>query len=99
VATEGDQIAGAMLASMTRERGWIGDLAVRDAWRRRGIGEALLRRAFGMFAERGVSTVGLSVDRDNATGATRLYERVGMQERRRWLIVARTLTGTVRRGY
>lgn len=92
VATAGDEIVGAMLANLTEGRGWIGDLAVRDAWRRRGIGEALLRAAFALFAERGVTTVMLNVDRDNTTGATRLYERAGMHVRRRWLVVAKTLT-------
>jgi len=29
---------------------------------------------------------------DNTTGATRLYERAGMRLRRRWLVVAKTLT-------
>jgi ribosomal protein S18 acetylase RimI-like enzyme len=72
--------------------GWVNSLAVRDAWRRRGIGEALLRAAFAAFRERGTTTVVLNVDRDNTTGATRLYERAGMRLRRRWLVVAKTLT-------
>lgn len=93
VAHEGDEIVGAMQGNVTDGRGWIGDLAVRDAWRRRGIGEALLKEAFALFAARGVPTVMLNVDRDNTTGATRLYERAGMRLRRRWLIVAKTLTG------
>ena len=77
---------------MVDGRGWVSSLAVRDAWRRRGIGEALLRAAFARFRERGMTTVVLNVDRDNTTGATRLYERAGMRLRRRWLVVAKTLT-------
>jgi mycothiol synthase len=92
VALEGDEIVGALLANVTDGRGWIGDLAVRDAWRRRGIGEALLRAAFVRLRDRGVVTVMLNVDRDNTTGATRLYERAGMRLRRRWLVMAKTLT-------
>lgn len=34
----------------------------------------------------------LNVDRDNASGATHLYERAGMRLRRRWLVVAKTVT-------
>ena len=94
VATEDEEIVGAMLANVVGSDGWIGDLAVRDAWRRRGVGESLLRAAFAMFASRGVTTVMLNVDRDNTTGATRLYERAGMHVRRRWSIVAKTLIGT-----
>jgi ribosomal protein S18 acetylase RimI-like enzyme len=71
--------------------GWIGDLAVRDAWRGRGIGEALLRAAFRLFADRGLTHARLNVDAGNATGALRLYERAGMRVRREWLVVAKTL--------
>jgi ribosomal protein S18 acetylase RimI-like enzyme len=92
VALEGDEIVGALQGNVTDGRGWVGDLAVRDAWRRRGIGEALLRAAFVRFRERDVTTVMLNVDRDNTTGATRLYERAGMRLRRSWLVVAKTLT-------
>jgi mycothiol synthase len=92
VALEGDEIVGALQANVTDGRGWIGDLAVRDAWRRRGIGEALLRAGFARLHDRGVVTVMLNVDRDNTTGATRLYERAGMHLRRRWLVMAKTLT-------
>lgn len=35
-------------------------------------------RAFRALQQRGVQRVGLGVDARNKTGATRLYERVGM---------------------
>lgn len=83
VATAGDEIAGLALnvphRPGTEDTGWVGTLGVRRAWRRRGIGEALLRDAFARFHERGKRRVGLGVDASNLTGATRLYERVGMQ--------------------
>jgi ribosomal protein S18 acetylase RimI-like enzyme len=63
------------------EMGWVDTLAVRRAWRRRGLGELLLRTAFAEFARRGETHVGLGVDAENITGATRLYERVGMRTR------------------
>ena len=47
--------------------------------RGRGAGEALLRRSFALFAGRGIRRVLLAVDAENATGATALYERVGMR--------------------
>ena len=47
-------------------------------WRQRGLGLALLRHAFGEFYRRGQPRVGLGVDAQNPTGATRLYERAGM---------------------
>ena len=54
-------------------------VGVRRAWRRRGLGLALLRHAFGEYRRRGVRKVGLSVDAESVTGAPRLYERAGMR--------------------
>jgi mycothiol synthase len=58
--------------------GWIDVLGVRRPWRRHGLGESLLRLAFRELYARGRRRVGLAVDAANPTGATRLYERVGM---------------------
>ena len=92
VALDGDEAVGALFGYIANGRGQISALAVRDAWRRRGIAGALLRAAFAMFRDRGVANVRLNVDRDNTTGATHLYERAGMRLRRRWLVVAKTMT-------
>jgi ribosomal protein S18 acetylase RimI-like enzyme len=62
--------------------GWVGDLGVRAADRGRGIGAALLRASFAVLAARGATEVRLNVDAENETGATRLYEAVGMTVRR-----------------
>ena len=74
------EIAAVLIADWKRhgEAGWIGSVAVRRPWRRRGLGEALLLRALGQFYERGERVVQLGVDAENPSGATRLYERVGM---------------------
>lgn len=77
---DGDEIAA--LIVVDRERfgmGWIGAVAVRRPWRTRGLGEALLRWAIRELHLRGERRVGLAVDSENPTGATRLYERVGMR--------------------
>ena len=63
--------------------GWIGVLGVRRPWRRRGLGEALLRESFMEFRDRGKRAAGLGVDAENTTGAVALYERVGMHVVRR----------------
>jgi len=63
-----------------RQDGWIHELAVRKAWRRRGVGEALLRH--GMLALRdqaGMTAAVLGVDTQNLSGANRLYERAGFR--------------------
>jgi mycothiol synthase len=61
------------------DTGHIRSLGVREAWRRRGLGEALLRSAFRDLRDRGLARVTLGVVADNSTGAVRLYERVGMR--------------------
>jgi mycothiol synthase len=57
---------------------WVDHLGVRRAWRKRGIGKALLLHSFGEFYKRGIRTVKLSVDSKSLTNAPRLYESVGM---------------------
>jgi mycothiol synthase len=79
IAWDGDEIAGVNRCDPNRfGMGWIGALGVRDRWRKRGIGLALLQHAFAEFHRRGLTKVGLGVDASNPTGATRLYERAGM---------------------
>ncbi|MCA1824844.1 MAG: GNAT family N-acetyltransferase [Mycobacteriales bacterium] len=60
-------------------RGWVRELGVLSHARGRGIGGALLSRAFREFHALGWPGAGLGVDADNATGATRLYARAGMR--------------------
>jgi ribosomal protein S18 acetylase RimI-like enzyme len=77
---DGDEIAAfARCDAGRRGGGFVGMLGVRKQWRRRGLGLALLRHAFREFRRRGAPRVSLGVDAENPTGATRLYERAGMQ--------------------
>ncbi len=78
LAFDGDEIAGASLCTYQMDYGWVDTLAVRRPWRRKGLGMALLLHSFGEFYRRGTYNVGLTVDSQNLTGATRLYERAGM---------------------
>jgi mycothiol synthase len=78
LAEQGGESAGVALCRSREESGWVNTLAVRRPWRRRGLGMALLRHAFGEFYRRGQPKVGLGVDSESLTGATRLYERAGM---------------------
>jgi mycothiol synthase len=59
--------------------GFVATLGVRPAWRRKGLGLALLHESFRRFRAVGETTVALGVDVENPTGATRLYERAGMR--------------------
>jgi GNAT superfamily N-acetyltransferase len=84
VVTAGDQLVGAAVLRTLADEGWIDQIAVAAAHRGRGLGRALLERAFGLF--HGVRpAVGLATD--SRTGALDLYLHVGMQVRRsftRW---------------
>jgi len=75
LAESDETLAGAVLCWTS---GFVKDLVVREAWRRRGLGEALLRHVLMVFAERGAAAVELKVEATNG-GAVALYERVGMR--------------------
>jgi mycothiol synthase len=72
------EVAGFSLNRYRMGIGWIRTLGVRRPWRKRGLGKALLLHSFGEFYRRGTRTIGLGVDAQNPTGATRLYQKVGM---------------------
>ena len=79
IVRHGYEIAAVMRNEPDRSgAGFVGLLGVRKPWRKRGLGLALLRHAFGEFYRRGKRRVALGVDSENPTGATRLYERAGM---------------------
>jgi mycothiol synthase len=63
--------------------GYVDVLGVRPAWRRQGLGLALLRHAFLTFRARGMTRAALEVDAESLTGAVRLYERAGMHVAKR----------------
>ncbi len=78
LAMDGNEIAGYALCENWPENGLVDLLGVRKAWRKSGLGLALLHHTFSEFQRRGVPLVKLRVDADNQTGAVRLYERAGM---------------------
>ncbi len=79
LAMDGSEVAAISLCVDEKAwGGWVDTLGVRRKWRRRGLGEALLYHSFGEFYKRGIREVYLGVDAASLTGATRLYERVGM---------------------
>lgn len=78
IAWDGDQVAGFSQNRLRQGIGWVGTLGVRRPWRNRGLGLALLQHTFRVFDQRGIQTIGLGVDAENPTGATRLYLKAGM---------------------
>jgi mycothiol synthase len=75
---EGDEIVAVCRNEERPDGGYVGALGVRPAWRGRGYGRELLRHSFREFRRRGHTRASLGVDAFNATGATQLYESVGM---------------------
>jgi mycothiol synthase len=89
---DGDEVAGVIVCKIYgSDVGWVGDLGVRKAWRRRGLGLALLQYAFAEFYRRGIRRVALGVDAQNEQGATQLYERAGMKITRNFVIYEKEL--------
>jgi ribosomal protein S18 acetylase RimI-like enzyme len=82
LAMAGDELAGFSICRsdpVDPHAGYVSLLGVRRAWRRRGLGEALLLASFDAFRRRGLTRGTLGVDASSVTGATRLYERAGMR--------------------
>jgi len=75
---DGDLAAVARNEANRNGGGYVGALGVRREYRGRGYAKALLYRTFAEFWDRGLPRVTLGVDATNPTGATHLYESVGM---------------------
>jgi GNAT superfamily N-acetyltransferase len=92
VVRAGDEIvAGTICTGDTYGGGFVHVLFTRRPWRKQGVGAALLADAFGRFWARGEPAVGLGVDAASATGAFRLYERVGMAPALGWVLYEKEL--------
>jgi len=87
LAFDGDRIVGFCqgypVAGDDPRIGLVDELGVLRSHRGRGLATALLRTAFAEFHRRGKTIVELGVDAESLTGATRLYEKVGMKLVRR----------------
>ena len=75
---DGDEIAAVTRNELRSNEGYVGAIGVRPAWRGQGLAKVLLHRTFAEFWRRGLPRITLDVDAQNETGATQLYERVGM---------------------
>ena len=82
---EGD-VVGALLGRRVEGEGWVDVLGVTAPWRGRGAAKAMLLTVFAAIRDAGARTVALNVDSENQTGATGLYEAVGMHVRRAWTV-------------
>jgi mycothiol synthase len=99
IATDGDDVAGFSLNRVNPEdnarqgiqEGWVGQLGVRRAWRKRGIASALLCESMRAFKAAGLDYAVLGVDSENPTGALGLYERVGFAIVKRFILFSKSV--------
>jgi mycothiol synthase len=93
LACEENEVTGVALNVFAKESntGWVDHLSVRQAWRKRGIGKALLRHSFAEFYQRGIHHIKLSVDSKSLTHAPRLYESVGMKTDQQYYIYRKVI--------
>jgi ribosomal protein S18 acetylase RimI-like enzyme len=87
----GDIVACALTWKPFEWKGWLKDLAVHPEHRRRGLGGAMNGVAAAAYHEAGVERMGLKVDADNPTGAPRLYQRLGYERDRVYVVAGRAL--------
>lgn len=82
LAVETEQVVGSTYGLCDRARsdaGRVGGMWVDPAWRRRGVGGALLREVFGWARERGFSRLGLWAPA-HSPAALSLYGQAGFRE-------------------
>jgi ribosomal-protein-alanine N-acetyltransferase len=79
VATSGDRIVGYVITWFVVDQGELGNVAVDEGWRRRGIARTLVSAALDTARTRGVSEVYLEVRRSNV-GAQRLYRQLDFRQ-------------------
>jgi mycothiol synthase len=76
---ETGEVVGVCLCFDAEGVGNVENVGVRRAWRKQGVGLAMLRHALGEFQRRGIRHADLSVDASSPTGAPRLYARAGFE--------------------
>jgi mycothiol synthase len=79
------EIVGTCFCRVVAGSGWISSVGVRRAWRRRGLGLAMLRHTLLECQKRGARDVSLSVDSQSLTGAPRVYQQAGMRVARSYI--------------
>jgi GNAT superfamily N-acetyltransferase len=94
-AWQGETPVAVLIGDNRREEngvGYIGTVGVQKQLRGRGLARALLLTAFADYQQRGRTEVQLGVDTGNTTGATRLYESVGMVSMHSAIAMGREVT-------
>ena len=76
----------AVVEAHSRRVGDIALLGTRPAFRRRGLGQALLAQGLHVLRAAGATVASLQVDTANPTGALRLYQTAGFRPQETWIV-------------
>jgi mycothiol synthase len=87
IAWDGQEVAGQVRSFINleenrrfgRRRGWVENISVGRPWRHRGLARALMAASFPLLRAHGMTEGALSVDAQNPTGASGVYQSVGFQ--------------------
>ncbi|MCL2106151.1 MAG: GNAT family N-acetyltransferase [Oscillospiraceae bacterium] len=77
---EHGETVGAVLCGNDGRRGYINHLAVREDWRGRGIGKALINACLAVLRREGIAQCGMMVFRGNETGNA-FWDALGSRRR------------------
>jgi mycothiol synthase len=77
-----------------RKRGWTEGISVRRPFRRRGLARALIARSLQVQKQAGMTESALSVDSENLSGATKVYEDCGFRVVKRMTVYRKPLITT-----
>lgn len=88
-----NRLVGAVLCGHDERRGYLHHLAVRPAWRGRGIGGALVQSALACLHRAGIDKSHVFVLSDNADGR-RFWQQIGWQLRSDLQVVSRQISDT-----
>ncbi|MGB3904557.1 MAG: GNAT family N-acetyltransferase [Anaerolineae bacterium] len=99
VALDGEVVVGLCLCTVSEGRirllgrrdAYVDTLAVRPAYRRRGLGSALLLASLHAMKEAGMESATLDTDTNNPTEAIQLYEKISFREAWRWVTYGRDI--------
>jgi GNAT superfamily N-acetyltransferase len=95
IALDQDLVAGGILCNARlverADTGRVGSVFVRPAYRRRGIGRALMLTAFAAFWRSGIRRIILDTDADSFTDSPRFYMTFGMRPYRREFLYERVI--------
>ncbi|MFN2198344.1 MAG: GNAT family N-acetyltransferase [Anaerolineales bacterium] len=98
---DGDEIAAFSINGVNPERnaqrgvqeGWVHQLGTRRPWRKRGLATQLLLASMQAFKADGLEYATLGVDTENPTGALKIYEKVGFEPFRSFVVYEMGLDG------